>query len=387
MILDQSRKGGPPITNPLRDAVIIVGEQTAFARPSGRFPDIGAVKGATAKACNGQNPGIQSYIAEDIAWNDNAITLDKVRRSGLATTDAARLIRVHDADAMVADGRASMLPAPPPVPASRNALAYGNSTPIDKVAHHGPADAFDGNSRGVGTQRQSPPPDPSRSRRHVVAVAAQQLAFCAAKGAILAEQTLPGGITQRKDAVVVIEANEVIRPYTTVHSLPGLPPAAATGRTSTVGKPSPASDGAAALTPASRSYAQAHGFEELAAIGAAGQVAGPATALGSQPMNATVGALKTRGWPATEQDFIELNGTAGADTCQSARDLDCPLEKTSIHGNAIVPRRTIGGYGARLASAAALELKRQGSNKSAVSRCRGGGPVDSLLPSSQDRNR
>ena len=74
----------------------------------------------------------------------------------------------------------------------------------------------------------------------------------------------------------------------------------------------------------------------------------------------------------------EINEVFGAVACQSLKDLGYPLEKTNIHGGAIALGHPIGASGARLALSAALELKRRGSGKAAVSLC-GGGQGDALL--------
>ena len=89
--------------------------------------------------------------------------------------------------------------------------------------------------------------------------------------------------------------------------------------------------------------------------------------------------MKKQGWSTSDLDFIEINEAFGAVAWQSLKDLGYPLDKTNIHGGAIALGHPIGASGARLALTAAMELKRRGSGKTAVSLCGGGGQGDALL--------
>lgn len=392
-----------------RDAVILAGARTPFGRLNGQLATLSAVQlgaaairgaldrsgvavndvqavimGHVVQAGCGQNPARQSSIAAGIGWNVNAITLNKVCLSGLAAiTDAARLIRVGDAEVVVAGGQESMSQTPHLLPGSRQGWTYGNITAIDSVANDGLTDAFDGNSMGVSTETKNSELGLNRTQQDEVAAASHQRAAAATASGVFAEEIVPVSIPQRKGGDLLIDTDEGIRPATTVESLAGLRPAFATDGTITAGNSSPLSDGAAAVIVSSRAYAQAHGLKILATIGAAGQVAGPDNSLHSQPSNSILAALKTQGWSTGDLDFIEINEAFGAVACQSLKDLNYPLEQTNIHGGAIALGHPIGASGARLALTAALELNRRGSGKTAVSLCGGGGQGDALLLSKE----
>lgn len=392
-----------------RDAVILAGARTPFGRLNGQLATLSAVQlgaaairgaldrsgvavndvqavimGHVVQAGCGQNPARQSSIAAGIGWNVNAITLNKVCLSGLAAiTDAARLIRVGDAEVVVAGGQESMSQAPHLLPGSRQGWTYGNITAIDSVANDGLTDAFDGNSMGVSTETKNTELGLNRTQQDEVAAASHQRAAAAVASGVFAEEIVPVSIQQRKGGDLLIDTDEGIRPATTVESLAGLRPAFATDGTITAGNSSPLSDGAAAVIVSSRAYAQAHGLKILATIGAAGQVAGPDNSLHSQPSNSILAALKAQGWSTGDLDFIEINEAFGAVACQSLKDLNYPLEQMNIHGGAIALGHPIGASGARLALTAALELNRRGSGKTAVSLCGGGGQGDALLLSKE----
>lgn len=67
------------------------------------------VMGQVLQAGCGQNPARQAAIAAGIGWRAPAVTVNKVCLSGLAAIiDAARILRLREADVAVAGGMESM---------------------------------------------------------------------------------------------------------------------------------------------------------------------------------------------------------------------------------------------------------------------------------------
>ncbi|GAA1356802.1 acetyl-CoA C-acetyltransferase [Arthrobacter rhombi] len=388
-----------------RDAVIISGSRTPFGRLKGQLASFTAVElgaaaitgaldkagvpagdvqavilGHVVQAGCGQNPARQSAIKAGIGWDVPTVTINKVCLSGLAAiTDAARLVRLGEADVVVAGGQESMTNAPHLLPGSRKGWNYGSFTAVDSVDHDGLTDAFDGQSMGVSTETKNGELGIERLPQDEVAAASHQRAAAAQESGTFDAEIVALQVPQRKGDPLTVDTDEGIRPNTTAETLGGLRPAFAKDGTITAGNSSPLSDGAAAVVVASRQYAESKGLEILAVIGAPGQVAGPDTSLHSQPSNAINSALAKAGWSVNDLDFIEINEAFGAVACQSLKDLDYPLEKTNIHGGAIALGHPIGASGARLALHAALELQRRGGGKAAVSLCGGGGQGEALL--------
>ncbi|WP_418907104.1 acetyl-CoA C-acetyltransferase [Glutamicibacter endophyticus] len=388
-----------------RDAVLIGGSRTPFARFKGALAsqsavELGAVaiKGALAstgvpadavqsvimgqvvQAGCGQNPARQSAIAAGIGWDVPTVTVNKVCLSGLAAIiDAARLVRSGEADVVVAGGQESMSNTPHLLPKSRFGWTYGDISAVDSVAHDGLTDAFDGKSMGLSTEEKNGVLSIDRPAQDAVAALSHQRAARAVAEGLFAKEISPVSIPQRKGEPVVVALDEGIRPDTTEQTLAALRPAFTSDGTITAGNSSPLSDGAAAVVVTSREWAENNGYEILATLGAAGQVAGPDNSLHSQPSNAIASALNKQGWAAEDLDFIEINEAFGAVACQSLKDLNYPLERTNIHGGAIALGHPIGASGTRLALTAALELQRRGAGRAAVSLCGGGGQGEALV--------
>ncbi len=387
------------------EVVILAGARTPQGRINGQLASLSAVElgahairgalsrsgvapesvdavymGQVLQAGAGQNPARQSAIAAGVPWNVNAITLNKVCLSGLAAVvDAARLIRLGEAEVVVAGGQESMSRAPHLLPGSRQGWAYGSVEMIDHAAHDGLSDAFDGLSMGLSTERSIAKLGLSRLEQDEFAAASHQRAAAAAAAGVFDDEILAIEIPQRKGDPLVVSTDEGVRADSTAETLGRLRPAFDQDGSITAGNSSPLSDGASALVLASKEWAEKNGHSWIAVVEASGHVAGPDNSLHSQPSNAITHALLRQGWDASELDLVEINEAFAAVGIQSSRDLKLDPAQVNVHGGAIALGHPIGASGARLALHAALELARRGGGKAAVALCGGGGQGDALL--------
>ncbi|MEO4039826.1 acetyl-CoA C-acetyltransferase [Micrococcus antarcticus] len=388
------------------DAVIVGGARTPFTRLLGgqaslTAMDLGAhairhaleragvgadevdtvIMGQVVQAGQGQNPARQSSLAAGLPWTVPAMTVNKVCLSGLtAIIDAARLIRLGDADVVVAGGQESMTNAPHLLPKARAGYKYGEVTVLDSVAYDGLTDALTKEAMGELTESGNGERGLDRAAQDEIAAGSHQRAAAAQADGVFEGEIAPIEIPQRKGEPVVVSADEGVRADTTAETLAKLRPAFAKEGTITAGNASPLSDGAAAVVVTSRAYAEEHGLTILATIGAPGQTAGPKDSqLHSQPSDAISAALAKQGWEASDLDFIEINEAFAAVSLQSLKDLDYSAEQCNIHGGAIALGHPIGASGARLALHAALELDRRRSGRTAVALCGGGGQGEALI--------
>ena len=387
------------------DVVIIAGARTPFARINGNLASQTAVQlgtvairgalekagvspddvdqvilGQVLQAGAGQNPAKQSAVAAGIPWRVPATTLNKVCLSGLAAiTDAARLIRLGEASVVVAGGQESMTNAPHLLPGSRAGHVYGSVELLDHAAADGLTDAFDHDSMGASTERFNARYGIERPEQDEIAVASHVRAGAAQAAGVFEQEIVSVEIPQRKGDPVVVDADQGVRPDSTVEVLAKLRPAFSADGSITAGNSSPLSDGAAAVVVASREWAESKGLPWLALVGAAGQVAGPDNSLHSQPSNAIAAALEKGGIAASDLDVVEINEAFAAVSLQSTRDLDLSSDIVNMHGGAIAVGHPIGASGARLALHAALELTRRGGGNAAVALCGGGGQGEALL--------
>lgn len=354
--------------------------QAALERSGVDRADVeGVIMGQVLQAGCGQNPAKQVAVAAGLGMGVWAETVNKVCLSGLlAVTHGARAIKAGDAEVLVVGGMESMTNAPH-VARIRAGIKYGPGQLEDVVARDGLDDAASGQSMGLLSEGGNIDRKLTRQEQDEVAVASHLRAAEAQRSGVFADEIVAVEVPQRRGEPLVVDTDEGVRPDTTMETLGGLRPAFSKDGTITAGNSSPISDGAAALVICSREYAERHGLEVWAVLGASGQVAGPDTQLHEQPSRAIAAALAKAGWSLDDLDFIEVNEAFGAVAVSSTRELGYPMEKTNLHGGAIALGHPIGASGARLALHAALELRRRGSGRAAVSLCGGGGQGEGLL--------
>lgn len=387
------------------DVVILAGSRTPQGRVNGQLSSLTAVElgaaaiagaleragvaadqvdavlmGQVLQAGCGQNPARQSAIAAGIPWNVPAMTVNKVCLSGLAAIiDAARLVRLGEADVVIAGGQESMSRAPHILAGSRQGWAYGTVSALDHAAHDGLTDAFDGLSMGLSTELANEKLGLNRLQQDDVAAKSHQRTAAAVAADVFDGEITPLSVPQRKGDPLVLTTDEGVRAGSTTDTLGKLRPAFSKDGNITAGNAAPLSDGASAVVVTSRAWAEEHGLSWLAVIEASGQVAGPDNSLHSQPANAIASALTKQGWTAADLDVIEINEAFASVVVQSSKELGVSEDRVNIHGGGIAIGHPIGASGARVALHAALELSRRGGGKAAVALCGGGGQGEALL--------
>lgn len=336
--------------------------------------------GQVLQAGAGQNAARQAAIGAGIGWDVHAATVNKVCLSGLtAIIDAARMLRLGDATVVVAAGMESMTRAPHLLMNSREGYAYGSVEVLDHLAYDGLTDAYDRESMGASTERANARFEVTREAQDAVAARSHQRAAAAQAAGVFDAEIVPVEIPQRKGDPVVVTADEGIRADTTVETLAKLRPAFAEGGSITAGNASQISDGASAVVVTTRAVAEEHGWDVLAVVGAAGQVAGPDNSLHAQPAGAIAKALAKQGLAASDLDLVEINEAFGAVVARSQAELGLSDEIVNPHGGGIAIGHPIGVSGNRLVVHAVHELVRRGSGTAAVALCGGGGQGDALI--------
>lgn len=338
------------------------------------------IVGQVLQAGAGQNPARQAAIGAGIGWDVHAVAVNKVCLSGLtAIIDATRMLRLGDATVVVAAGMESMTRAPHLLMGSRFGWQYGTVAALDSMAYDGLTDAYDHESMGASTERFNERFGVSRQAQDRVAALSHQRALAAQAAGVFDAEIVPIEVPQRKGEPLWVDADEGIRPGTTIETLGRLPGAFAEGGTLTAGNSSQISDGASAVVLTTRSHSDENGWPVLAVVGAAGQVAGPDTSLHAQPARAIEAALQRAGMDAAALDFIEINEAFGAVVAYSAAELGISEDRVNLHGGGIAIGHPIGASGNRLVVHAVHELLRRGTGTAAVALCGGGGQGEALI--------
>ena len=366
------------ISAPELGGAAIAGALAASGVPAAAIEAV--IMGQVLPAGNGQNPARQAALAGGIGWSVPASGVNKVCLSGLtAIIDAIRMIRTGDAEVVVAGGMESMSRAPHLLPGSRSGWSYGSIEVLDHVAFDGLTDAHDRESMGASTERLNERFSVTREEQDAVAARSHQRAAAARSAGRFTAEIVPVLVPQRRGEPVVVDADEGIRPDSTVETLAGLRPAFAPGGAITAGNASPISDGAAAVILTTRERAEREDWTILAAVGANGQVAGPDNSLHEQPAAAIERAVAKQGITVDELDLIEINEAFGAVVAASERRLGVSSDIVNVDGGGIALGHPIGASGARLVVHLAHELARRGSGTAVAALCGGGGQGEALI--------
>jgi 3-oxoadipyl-CoA thiolase len=215
----------------------------------------------------------------------------------------------------------------------------------------------------------------SRQDQDALAYRSQQRAAAAQRSGALAEQITPVTIMPRKGPPVVVDKDEHPRPDTTLEGLAALKPFVKANGTITAGNASGINDGACAVLLASEEAAKRHGLQPKARVLAAAAAGVPPRIMGMGPVPATRKALALAGRSIGDMDVIELNEAFASQALAVLRELEVPDDDPRVNpnGGAIALGHPLGASGARLVTAAVLQLQRTGGRYALCTMCIGVG--------------
>ena len=335
--------------------------------------------GQVLQAGQGQIPSRQAQIEAGIPREVPSETVNKVCASGMRTIGLAdQAIRAGDLEVGVTGGMESMSNAPYLLPGARFGFRLGDVTAIDAMTHDGLTNPFTGKqmineASDVGNELEITRPDMDRwaARSH-------QLAARATDEGRLAEEIVSVTVKSRK-AETVVEADEAIRPDSSVETLAKLPAIGGEDATHTAGNAPGVNDGAAAVVVASEEWAEANGGRPLARVLSYGTVADDFAYLARTPAKAAQQALEKIGKSADEIDLWEINEAFASVALNSVRTLGIDEDKVNVNGGAIALGHPIGASGSRIVGALVHELRRRGGGLGCAAICSGGGQGDAII--------
>ena len=335
--------------------------------------------GQVLQAGQGQIPSRQAQIEAGIPKEVPSETINKVCASGMRTIGLAdQAIRAGDLEIGVTGGMESMSNAPYLLPGARFGFRMGDVQAVDSMTHDGLTNPFTdkqmiNEASEVGNELEITRPDMDRwaARSH-------QLAANATDEGRLAEEIVSVTVKTRK-AENVVEADEAIRPDSTIEALAKLPAVGGEDATHTAGNAPGVNDGAAAVVVASEGWAQANDRAPLARVLAYGTVADDFAYLARTPAKAAMQALEKVDMSADQVDLWEINEAFASVALNSVRMLGIDDEKVNVNGGAIALGHPIGASGARIVGALVHELRRRGGGVGCAAICSGGGQGDAII--------
>jgi acetyl-CoA C-acetyltransferase len=330
------------------------------------------ILGQVLTAAQGQNPARQAAIHAGIPNDKTAWGLNQVCGSGLRTVAIAmQQIANGDAGIIVAGGQESMSLSAHAAH-MRSGTKMGDVKFIDTMIKDGLWDAFHGYHMGTTAENVAQKWQISREEQDRFAVASQNKAEAAQKAGRFKDEIVPVTIASRKGDVVV-DADEYIRPGTTLEAVAKLRPAFSKDGTVTAGNASGINDGAAALVVMTAEEAERRGLTPIARIASFATTGVDPAVMGTGPIPSSRKALEKAGWKAQDLDLIEANEAFAAQAIAVNKDMGWDTERVNVNGGAIAIGHPIGASGARVLVTLLHEMQRRDAKKGLATLCIGGG--------------
>lgn len=219
----------------------------------------------------------------------------------------------------------------------------------------------------------------SRAEQDEYAVRSHRRAAAARDAGRFADEIVPVTVTGRKGDATVVDADEHIRPGSTVEKLASLRPLM--GRddpeaTVTAGNASGQNDGAAVCVVTHPERAAELGLRPLARV-VSWAVAGVAPkTMGIGPVPATAKALAAAGLTLADMDLIELNEAFASQVLAVTREwklTDDDLDRVNVNGSGISLGHPVGATGGRILATLLREMDRRQVRHGLETMCIGGG--------------
>jgi acetyl-CoA C-acetyltransferase len=338
------------------------------------------ILGTVLQGGQGQLPSRQAMRYAGIPWEVRTETVNKVCASGMrSVTLGDQIIRLGDAEVIVAGGMESMSNAPYILPNARWGLRMGDSTVKDLMVYDGLTCSFTGVHMGVYGGETAKELEISRKEQDEWAYRSHQRAIAAMEAGLLAEEIVPVEVPQRKGALLLVEHDEAPRKDTSIEKLAKLPPVFDPEGTITAGNAPGVNDGAAALVLMSEERAAREGRKPLATILAHTSIAVEAKDFPKTPGLVINELLRKTGKTVNDIDLFEINEAFAAVALASIKIAGIDPEKVNVNGGAVALGHPIGASGARIIITLIHELKRRGGGIGIAAICSGGGQGDAIM--------
>jgi acetyl-CoA acetyltransferase family protein len=320
----------------------------------------------------------QIYTARHIALKVGvpkevpALTLNRLCGSGAeAIVQAAYLVRLGDADLILAGGTENMSQIPHIHWNSRVAQKYGDISLKDYL-WESLLDSEAGMQMAMTAEKLAEMYGITREMCDEYAYQTQMRYKAAKERGVFGEEIVPVEVKEGKKTRLVTE-DEHPRPEATLEGLRTLKAAFKEGGLVTAGSASGIVDGAAVVVVASERAVRERALKPLARVVAWGHAGVDPTIMGLGPAPSTRNALQKAGMTVDQLDVVEVNEAFVAQYLSVEKDLGLDREKTNVNGGATAVGHPLAATGTRLALTAALECRRRGGRYSAATMCIGGG--------------
>lgn len=381
-----------------RDVFILGGKRTPMGEYVGALKDISAIDlGAAASKAALQSSSVTPedidhtvfgnalqtsgdaiYGARHVAlkagvpFERPALTVNRLCGSGIQSiVSGAQMIQLEEANTALVGGMESMSQAPHVIRGARSGFALGEGKLEDSLLV-ALLDTYCNTPMAGTAENLARKFEIPREEQDEYALRSQQEAKRAQDAGYLAEEIVPVEVKTRK-TTSLFEADDHLRPETTLEGLAKLRPAFAKDGFVTAGNASGIVDGAAALVIASEEFVKSRDLKPMGRIVSWAYAGVEPEIMGIGPVPATRKALVSAGLKLADMDLIEVNEAFAAQYLAVEKELGLDRSRTNVNGGAIALGHPLGATGTRLVLTVLHELRRRNGRYGLATACIGGG--------------
>jgi acetyl-CoA acetyltransferase family protein len=301
-----------------------------------------------------------------------ALTVNRLCGSGIQSViNGAHMILLDEARNALVGGMESMSMAPHVIYGARSGFGLGQGKLEDSLMV-ALLDTYCNTTMAGTAENLARRYEISREEQDAYALRSQQEAKRAQDAGVFAEEITPFEVKTRK-GVKVVEADDHLRPDTTLEVLAKLPTAFSKDGFVTAGNASGIVDGAAMLVIAGGDYVKEKGLNPAGRIVSWAYAGVEPDVMGIGPVPAIRKALEKANLKLSDIDLVEVNEAFACQYLAVEKELGLDRSKTNVNGGAIALGHPLGASGTRLILTALNELKRRGGRYGLASACIGGG--------------
>src|ERR671916_574853 len=301
-----------------------------------------------------------------------ALTVNRLCGSGIQSIiSGAHMIMLGEAETALVGGMESMSMAPHVIYGARSGFALGQGKLEDSLMV-ALLDTYCNTTMAGTAENLARRYEISREEQDEYALRSQQEAKRAQDAGVFAEEIVAYEVKTRKGTKVV-EADDHLRPDTTLEVLAKLPTAFSKDGFVTAGNASGIVDGAAALVIAGADYVRERGAKPPGRIVSWAYAGVEPEVMGIGPVPAVRKALEKAGLKLSDIDLVEVNEAFAGQYLAVEKELGLDRARTNVNGGAIALGHPLGATGTRLLLTLALELRRRHGRYGLATACIGGG--------------
>jgi acetyl-CoA acetyltransferase family protein len=381
-----------------RDVFILGGKRTAMGEYVGALKDIsaidlGAIAARGALEATGvapeeidhtvignalQTSGDAIYGARHVAlkagvpFDRPALTVNRLCGSGIQSiVSGAQMIQLGEAQTALVGGMESMSQAPHVIRGARSGFPLGGGKLEDSLMV-ALLDTYCNTPMAGTAENLARKWEISRDEQDAYALRSQQEAKRAQDAGYFAAEIVPVEVKSRKSSVL-FEADDHLRPETTLEGLAKLRPAFTKDGFVTAGNASGIVDGAAALIISGEEFVKQRDAKPLGRIVSWAYAGVEPELMGIGPVPASQQALTKAGLKLADIDVIEVNEAFAAQYLAVEKELGLDRARTNVNGGAIALGHPLGATGTRLVLTLLHELHRRKGRYGLATACIGGG--------------